>query len=134
MNEWIERLRLTDSSGMNFLIALGAILLLAKLSDVVINKVLRRLTRKTRWELDDKLLDIAQQPVLSAVLLIGTVQAFDLLDLSDNVLFKMRAFLYSLLFLVLSIAAIRFLVLFIDGTFARIADRTGLGTELSPLL
>jgi len=134
MNEWVESLRLTESRGLNFVIALGAILLLAKLSDIIIDKVLRRLTRRTQSVIDDKLLDIAHQPVLSGVILIGTAQAFGLLDLSDNVLFKMRALLYSLLFLVLSIAAIRFLMLFIDGAFARIADRTGLGTELSPLL
>ncbi len=134
MNEWTQSLRLTPSNLLNFLIALGAILLLAKLTDLIINRVLRRLTRQTRWEIDDKILDIAHQPVMFGVVLIGVAQALVLLELSDPLRFKLNAFLYSLLFLVLSIAAVRFLMLFIDGTFARIADKTGLSTELNPLL
>jgi len=133
MDNWIEKLRLTESAWLNFLIALGACLILAKLVDVIINQVLRRLVRRTRWEMDDRILDIAHQPVLFGVLLIGTSQALGLLTLSESVLFKFRAFLYSVLLFVLAIAAVRVIVLFIDGAFHRIADKTGLGTELNPL-
>ena len=71
--------------GNRWLQALAVLLvafLAAKLTDVILSRVLRRLTEKTRTDLDDRVLDLLHKPIFYSVALIGLRIALDRLAVS----------------------------------------------------
>jgi len=134
METFLNRLKLTASAEVNFLLILLGLLLLSKVADLFITRVLRRLAGRTAFTLDEQILDILQQPVRWGVILLGTAQALAILSLPTSVVFKIRALLYSVFVFVLAVAASRLLTLLIDGSFRKVKDITGLRNELNPLL
>ena len=117
MEGFLSNLKLTGSAGLNFLVAIAALLLAAKLADLFITRILKRIAGRTSFELDDRILEILHQPVRWGVLLIGTAHALVLLSLNDVLAFRIRAALYTVFVFVLAIAVARLATLLIDRSF-----------------
>jgi len=132
--QYFENFKLTGFAGVNFIIALVVCAVVAKTADLFFNKVLRRLAQRTRFTLDDQILDILHVPILYGVFLVGAAQSLLLLSLEDPILFRITAVIYTALLLILAVGAVRLVTLLIASLFRRVTDLTGIGGELEPLL
>jgi MscS family membrane protein len=134
MSGFIGYLSLTDSRALNTLIILAAFLVLAKAVDLLVNKVLRRLTKYTRTGIDDKIIDATHRPAFFTVLTIGALQAVSYAGPSERVEFYFDGALYSLLVLAWGIAVSKVGNILVEKAFAKVADITGLGKDVIPLV
>lgn len=97
-------------------------LLLAKLAQVVLARILPRLTRRTRTELDDQIFALLRQPISTSLLLIGAHFALLLLDIPPPFDDYSTSLLTTFAVLVWLGFAIRFARLVLE-TLARYQDR-----------
>lgn len=107
---------------------------IAKAADVFIDKVLRRLVKITKSELDDKLIDISHRPVFITILILGSVNAIRIMSPPASVVFYSSGFLYSLLVFIWGTCVIRISNLTIKSHVHKVADITGLSREVIPLI
>ncbi|HDK16339.1 MAG TPA: mechanosensitive ion channel, partial [Nitrospirae bacterium] len=122
-----------DSPVLTALLVFVLYIILAKLADIFIDKVVRRLAKFSRTELDDKIIDVTHRPVFFTVLIVGSIHAVKLLNPSESMVFYSVGILNSLLVLIWGICVVRISNLIIKNHVHRIADLTGLGREITPL-
>ena len=104
--------------------------LVAKIVDMFMTRFIRRLLKKTKFTLDDQILDIFHRPIFVSILLLGLAVATDRLDFSQTVHFVTLSGLKTLAIFLWAKAAARFLQLIIellsrdDTRFTLIQHRT----------
>ena len=108
--------------------------ILAKIADIFSGMIFRKITKFTKSELDDRILELLHRPLFFTIIFLGAVHAINILDASDTVVFYFRGTLLSLITLMWAIFTIRASSLIIDKSFQAIADVTGLSSEVSPLI
>lgn len=102
----------------------------AKIVDIIIIRVLRKWTKKTRLLLDDKLLDIIHQPVFITIILFGLGLAAQILAFEPAIHFITIGCLKTIAIFYWAFAAARFFRLFLnilsndETRFKVIQDRT----------
>ncbi len=112
-----------------FLIIL-VFIVLAKVADIIMNRVLERLLKKTAFTLDEEILGIFDRPIFVSILLFGLALAADRLNLPPAALFITLSGLKTIAIFVWAGALIRFLKLMIaqvsrdDSHFYLIHERT----------
>ena len=124
---------------LDWSIAFGIIIitaLLAKTFYFVIGKSIKQLTKKTRNEFDDILVDMFEEPVVFALVLGGIWYAFSTLHLSESV----RQFVHHSFYFLIVLDAAWFLTRFLDAVIVHyvrpFVDKTDtkLDDQLLPLL
>ncbi len=108
--------------------------LLAKAVDIFINRILKRLVKFTKSELDDKLIDMAHRPVFLTVIIIGTIHAINILKPSGDFTFYSHGVLYTLSAFIWGIFILRISNMIINDHLHKAADITGLSKEVTPLI
>ncbi len=108
-------------------------LLIAKLADIFIDRVLVRLARRTQIEADDLIISIIHKPICSTVVLHGLREAMPYLGLSERLFTYGDALLVSGIAIVWMIAGVRLGSLFLNRAALKISDITGMGREIMPL-
>ena len=102
----------------------------AKIVDVIMTRFIKRLLKKTKFTLDDQILDIFHKPIFVSILLLGLAVATDRLDFSQTVHFVTLSGLKTVAIFLWAKAAARFLQLIIelvsrdDSRFTLIQHRT----------
>lgn len=134
MNNFMESLNVTSSGLVNAVIAVSIFLTIAVVSDILINKVFRKLARFTKTRIDDKLLDTIRKPVFITLVLIGLLIAVSLLKPAGNVYFIIRALIYSLITVLWVVLAIRESNIIIEHGLSSVSDATGLQKDIIPLV
>lgn len=109
-------------------------ILLAKIADIFSVRILRKVTKYTKSELDDRILELLHRPVFLTIICIGAIHSINILNASEAVVFSLRGTLLSLVTLMWAIFVMRASSLMIDKSFQTIADITGLSNEVSPLI
>lgn len=89
-----------DNVYIQALLAVLLSLALAKLSDWIITRVIMRITRKTKSELDDRLIKILHRPIFVTVLLIGLSLSFLLVAPSESIRWFWRNSVATLVILI----------------------------------
>jgi small-conductance mechanosensitive channel len=103
---------------------------LAKIADIIMNRLLKRLLKITRFTLDDQILQIFDRPIFVSILLFGLALAADRLKLSQTVYFVTLSGLKTIAIFIWGIALARFLKLIIaevshdSRRFVLIQERT----------
>ena len=107
-----------------FAVGVAASLILAALIDLIIRKVLKRFARRTKTELDDKVVDALEYPLVAVLTLSGTYACLGFLNLSGFwIAFAYRCYLALVIAICLSLAL---RIVRIIGEFSRgLATRTG---------
>jgi MscS family membrane protein len=104
--------------------------LVAKIVDMFMTRFIRRLLKKTKFTLDDQILDIFHRPIFVSILLLGLAVATDRLDFSQTVHYVTLSGLKTVAIFLWAKAAARFLQLIIelvsrdDSRFTLIQHRT----------
>ena len=104
--------------------------LVAKIVDMIMTRFIRRLLKKTKFTLDDQILDIFHRPIFVSILLLGLAVTTDRLDFSQTVHFVTLSGLKTVAIFLWAKAAARFLQLIIelvsrdDSRFTLIQHRT----------
>jgi MscS family membrane protein len=104
--------------------------LVAKITDMFLTRFIKRLLKKTKFTLDDQILDIFHRPIFVSIVLFGLAVASDRLDLSQTVHFVTLSGLKTVAIFLWAKAAARFLQLIVamvsrdDSRFTLIQHRT----------
>ena len=102
----------------------------AKIVDVFLTRFIRRLLTKTKFTLDDQILDIFHKPIFVSIGLFGLALAADRLDFSQTVRFVTLSALKTVAIRLWAKAAARFMKLIVglvsrdNSRFTLIQDRT----------
>lgn len=126
-----------DITGSKYLDALLIFVLFAVLAivvDLVINRLLKGITRLSKTTIDDRIVKVIRRPVFFTVIVIGAVQTAAYLEPPGKALFYTSATLYTALTIVWVAAAIRISNITIENALGKIADITGLGRDVIPLI
>ncbi len=133
MAAFIESLKISSSPYVNALISVLVVVIIAKLADFFVHRVLKRLTKFTKTDIDDKVVDFIHKPVFFTVIIIGIVLAISDLRPYPEVLFYSRGFLYSILTVLWCVTIIRISNSVIEHGIRRVSDVTGLRNDIIPL-
>jgi small-conductance mechanosensitive channel len=133
MTAFIESLKISSSPYVNALISVLAFVIIAKLADFFVSRVLRRFTKFTKTDIDDRIIDLIHKPIFFTVIIIGFALAIPDLRPSPEVLFYSSGFLYSILTLLWCITIIRISNSVIEHGIRRVSDATGLSNDIIPL-
>jgi small-conductance mechanosensitive channel len=125
---------LTASKYFNAGVLLLASIVGAKLVDLLVTRGLSRITARTRFTFDDRLVEILHRPLFVSIVLFGAVQAVRYLQPPAQVELYTVNLLKSAAVLLWVVALYRSISIIFTGLAVRIVDVTGLGKELVPLL
>jgi small-conductance mechanosensitive channel len=133
MASFIESLNISSSPYINALISVLVVVIFAKLADFFVDRVLRRFTKFTKSDIDDKIIDFIHKPVFFTVIILGIVLAISDLRPSPKVLFYSSSFLYSILTALWCVTFIRISNSVIEHGIRKVSDVTGLSHDIIPL-
>ena len=128
---WIDWVRLHPPV-LALAVLLGS-LLAAKLVDIVLCRLLRRLTERTRTDLDDKVIDQLHRPIFFTVLLIGFDVAFEILGPPEKLLTVLVGLIKTIVIVIWTVTSLRLCRIVADG-LQRLSSRVKwLDASLLPL-
>lgn len=134
MTELIESLNISKSPYVNAIVSILVFIGIAKVVDLFVDKVLRKFTRFTKSDIDDRIIDIIHRPIYLTIILIGCVLAVVYLKFSSEVIFYTNNTLYSIISIIWAVTIIKLSNAFIKKAVYRVSDVTGLSKEISPLI
>ncbi|MFN3740366.1 MAG: mechanosensitive ion channel family protein [Thermodesulfovibrionales bacterium] len=134
MTGLIESLRISSSPYINALLSIVAFIILAKIVDLLIDKVLRKFASFTESDLDDRIIDLIHRPIYYTIIIVGISLAIIYLKSSERLLFYGNGILYSVIAVIWIITVIKISNAVIEDAVHKIADVTGLGKEIIPLI
>jgi small-conductance mechanosensitive channel len=125
---------ITGSTSLDALIIFVAFAAIAKAVDFLISGLLKSIARLSKTELDDRIIAVIHRPVFFTVLVIGAIQAVTHIGPQPRVMFYISGALYTTLTFIWIIAVIRTSNIIIENALGKIADITGLGRDVIPLI
>jgi small-conductance mechanosensitive channel len=135
LNDTIKQLldlieRISPNVYLQALVIIFLFAVLAKISDIIMNRLLERLLKKTRFTLDEQILQIFDRPIFVSILIFGLSLAAERLRLPQTVYYVTVSGLQTVAIFMWGTALARFLKLIIvqlsrDGRrFVLIQERT----------
>ena len=134
MTKLIESLNISTSPYINAILYIIAFIVIAKIADLFVDRVLRKFTRFTKSDIDDKILDTIHRPVYFTIILIGIVLAIAYLKPSQKVIFYADGILYSIMAVIWTVAAVKISNIVIEDAVHKVSDVTGLSKDIIPLI
>jgi small-conductance mechanosensitive channel len=122
--------QITPNRYLQALLIIVLFVVLAKIVDIILTRVIKRLIHKTKFTLDDQILDIFHKPLFVSIMLVGLALATERLGFSETVYFVTMGGLKTVAIFLWAIATARFLRLIVglvsrdDSRFVLIQDRT----------
>ncbi len=107
---------------VGFVIIIAGAFILAKLAQMIVNRGITRLTKKTRTDFDDKIVELVHRPIFSLVFFAGLAVAIKSLALDQGLTWTVVNIIQTLVVLVWFRAGFPFLDLVLDGV-SRLKDR-----------
>ncbi len=106
--------RIAPNRYLQAVLIFALFVLVAKIVDMVMTRFIRRLLKKTKFTLDDQILEIFHRPIFVSIVLFGLAMATDRLDFSQTVHFVTLSGLKTVAIFLWAKAAARFLQLIIE--------------------
>jgi small-conductance mechanosensitive channel len=116
------------------LIVFLAYIILAKVADFLTDKIIRRITKFTKSEFDDYIIDLIHRPVFFTVIILGGIHSITILNASVKFVFYSTGILFSFLAVLWAICIIKVSKRLIAHSIHKVSDITGLSNELTPLI
>lgn len=134
MIQIIESMGISSSPYINAILSIVVFIIVAKIVDIFVDKVLRRFVRFTKSDVDDRIIDIIHRPIYLTIVLIGCILAVIYLKPSSGVIFYSNNTLYSLVAIIWIITTIKLVNALIEHCIYKISDVTGLSKDIVPLV
>jgi MscS family membrane protein len=133
MTEITEYLKISAWPYVNALVSFLVFAAVAKIADVIVNRVFRKFARFTSSDVDDRIIDVIHRPVFLTIVLIGCTFSVGYLKGSPGIAFYTDAAVYSIISVVWAVAAIEVIKILIEHFICRASDETGLRKDIVPL-
>ncbi len=130
----VEAINMSTSPAVNALLSVVAFLVVAKVADLLVDKVLRKFSRFTKTDLDDRIIDVVHRPIFYTILILGIVTTLLHLEPAEKVVLYTSGSLYSLLAIIWCAAAIRLSNTVIEHAVRKVSDVTGMSRDVIPLV
>ena len=130
----VEAMNISSSPVVNALLSVFAFVVVAKIADLLVDKVLRRFSRFTKTDIDDRIIDVVHRPIFYTILLLGIIATVLHLEPSEKVVWYTSGSLYSLLAVIWCVAVIRLGNIVIEHAVAKVSDVTGMSRDIIPLV
>ncbi len=134
MTGLIESLNISSSPYVNAAISVLAFVVVAKIVDLFVDRVLRRFSSFTKTEIDDIIIDLIHYPIFLTIILIGLINAVLYLKPPQKIMFYSNGLLYTVITLIWTITIIRISRLIVKHSINKVSDVTGLGRDIIPLV
>lgn len=134
MIDLVESLKISSSPAVNALISIFAFILLAKISDLFVDKVLRKFTKFTKSDVDDRIIDLIHKPIFYTILIIGVLLAVIYMKPAPRIIFYTEGVLYSALAIIWCITAVRISNTIIEHAIYKVSNVTGMSKDIVPLV
>jgi small-conductance mechanosensitive channel len=134
MTGLIESLNISSSPYINAAISLLAFVVVAKIVDLFVDRVLRRFSSFTKTEIDDIIIDLIHYPIFLTIILIGLINAIMYLNPPQRIMFYSKGMIYTVITLIWTITIIRISRLIVKHSINKVSDVTGLGRDIIPLV
>jgi small-conductance mechanosensitive channel len=134
MTRLVESLNISTSPYINALLSILVFIVIAKIADLFVDKILRKFTRFTKSDMDDKILNVVHRPVYFTIVLIGIILAIAYLKPHQNVIFYVDGIIYSVMAVIWTITVIKISNIVIENSIYRVSDITGLSKDILPLI
>ena len=133
MTDIVEALNISQSPYVNAAVSIAFFIVVAKIADLIIDKLFRKFARFTKSNVDNKIIDVIHRPVYLTVIVIGVVVAVIYLQYSQKTTFYVNSTLYSVIAIIWAVTAIRVSNIIIESAIDKVSDETGLGRDIIPL-
>ncbi len=130
----IASLQISTSPYVNALLALAAFAVLAKIVDLLIDKVVRRFASFTKSDVDDRVIDLVHRPVFYTIILLGLEATIISLEPVERTLYLTHGLAYTFITIVWAITGARVANVLIGHGLGKVSDATGLGKDVIPLV
>jgi MscS family membrane protein len=134
MKTLIESLDISSSPYINALIFLLVFTLVAKVADLLVDKVLRKFSKFTKTDIDDRIVDLIHRPIFYSIFLAGLAQSIANLRPEENIAFYLNGSIYSVITLIWCVTAIRISLTVVKHFVYEGHDITGLSKDVAPLI
>jgi small-conductance mechanosensitive channel len=134
MSELLDYFNTTYSPYTKAAITILFFMIMAGVADIVVSRLVKRFTRFTKTEIDDKLVALIHKPFFFTVLLIGIILSISYLELSEKVVFYPHGIIYSTIVIIWFFTLIRISNLFIEHAMQKRADASGLQNNMIPFI
>lgn len=134
MNNIAEYLNISSSPLVNASLYLVFFILIAKIADLLVDKVLRKFTRFTKSDVDDRIVDLVHKPIFFTIIIIGFTFTIQYLAPSEKIIFYTSSAMNTILTFIWCITAIRISTTIIEHTVRKVTDVTGLSRDIVPLV
>lgn len=136
LQKWLPQIStfMTESKVIGGIIIVVAFAILAWVVDFIINRVLTRLVRKSKFRLDDQILEILHRPVWVSVVLVGAITAVQWIAPRPPYPFVLTALLKSLLVLIWAVAINRVLLRIMEDLISHWREAGREGSEIFGLV
>ncbi|MBI4825672.1 MAG: mechanosensitive ion channel [Nitrospirae bacterium] len=131
MSELFDSFNIT-SSYLKALITIVASVAIAKIFDIFVSRFLKRITKYTESDVDDRIVDFIHKPLFLTALFIGINLSVSYLEVSEKFVFRASAMLYSFIVIIWFFALIKVSSLVIQAQIQKESDSTGLKKDIIP--
>lgn len=134
MNQILEYLNSFNSPPLTAAVIFCIYVIAAKITDIITNRILRKLAEGTKTNVDDRVIDLLHRPVFFTVLILGAIHSIEILKAPEKIIYYSNGLFYTALALIWAVCIIKISNLLIEGSIHKIRDLTGLSRELTPLI
>jgi MscS family membrane protein len=134
MNDITEYLNISSSPLVNASLYIVFFIFTAKIADLLVDKVLRRFTRFTKSDVDDRIIDLVHKPIFFTIIIIGFTFTVQYLTPSEKAVFYTRSIMDTILTVIWCVTAIKISNTIIENAVYKVSDVTGLSRDIVPLV
>ena len=134
MTHLVQSLHISSLPYVNALVTILLFIVIAKVADLLVDKVLRKFSRFTRTDLDDRIIDLTHRPVFYTIITAGCIVSLSILAPPPRVLFYTGGILYSTLVAIWCITAINVSNIVVEHVFGGISGVATMHKDIVPLV
>ncbi|MBI3593303.1 MAG: mechanosensitive ion channel [Nitrospirae bacterium] len=134
MTKLMEALNISPSPYINAALLIVVFILIARIADLFVDKLVRRLARFTRVEIYDTVINAVRRPLFFTISVIGITMSIAYLKPSEGVLFYSEGILFSIIAVLWMVTAIKISNAVIENAVHKVSDVTGLSKDIVPLI
>lgn len=134
MLEYVNSLNISDSSYINALIVMAVYIIAAFLIDFLVQRVLKRIVKFTKSDVDDKIVAVFHKPIFFLVIGMGLMYSLNAIEFKDSTQNTLDRVVQTLLTIIWSWALIKVSNIIIEDAIYKLFDMTGLKKDVIPLI